>query len=56
MSTKRSTISVSAETVEKLKEVQAYIAEQNGFEPSITQVIDYLIKVEVKVRSISEEN
>jgi 3-deoxy-D-manno-octulosonate 8-phosphate phosphatase KdsC-like HAD superfamily phosphatase len=55
MSSTRSTISVSTDAVERLREVQKFLEEKNGFNPSITQVIDYLIKVENKVRLISEE-
>lgn len=55
MSTKRSTVSLSIETVERLKEVQKFLEKENGFCPSITQVIDYLIKVEAKVHSITQK-
>lgn len=52
---KRSTVSLSIETVERIKEVQKFLEKENGFSPSVTQVIDYLIKVEEKVRSISQK-
>jgi hypothetical protein len=43
MSTKRITISVNAETGEKLRQLQAELKAVMGVDFSISQVIDYLI-------------
>ena len=41
---KRSTVSVNAETVEKLRQLKAELKEKIGIDLSIAQVIEYLIK------------
>lgn len=43
MSTKRITVSVNAETVEKLRKLQLELKAVMGVDFSISQVIDYLI-------------
>jgi len=43
MSTKRITVSVNAETVERLKELQNFLKLSTGMDTTMTQVIDYLV-------------
>jgi hypothetical protein len=43
-SMKRSTVSVNAETVDKLRQLKAELKEKIGIDLSIAQVIEYLIK------------
>jgi hypothetical protein len=43
MSTKRITVSVNAETVEKLRQLQTELKVVLGVDFSVSQVIDYLI-------------
>lgn len=45
---KRLTVSVNAETVEKLRQLQAELKAVMGVEFSISQVIDYLINQQSK--------
>jgi len=48
MSTKRITVSVNAETVEKLRQLQAELKAVMGVDFSVSQVIDYLINERLK--------
>jgi hypothetical protein len=43
MSTKRITVSVNAETVEKLRQLQAELKAVMGVDFSVSQAIDYLV-------------
>ena len=43
MSTKRITVSVNAETVEKLRKLQAELKAVFGVDFSVSQAIDYLV-------------
>lgn len=45
MPTDRHTVSITLETMDRIKQVQRYLEKENGFKPSVSQVIFYLTRV-----------